>query len=67
MQSITLDPLTHPQVIDINDNAPEFILKSYDVVISEDMALYSEVLTVNAIDRDIHDVVVLVSVIYVII
>ena len=40
------------QVIDINDNAPKFSVRSYTVTIAEDTALRAPVLTVKATDKD---------------
>lgn len=40
------------QVIDINDNAPKFSVRSYTVTIAEDTALRTPVLTVKATDKD---------------
>ncbi|CAK6442579.1 unnamed protein product [Pipistrellus nathusii] len=40
-------------VLDANDNAPEFLQESYFVEVSEDTELGSEIIQVEAVDRDL--------------
>uniref|UniRef100_A0A4W4H7M5 Cadherin EGF LAG seven-pass G-type receptor 1a n=1 Tax=Electrophorus electricus TaxID=8005 RepID=A0A4W4H7M5_ELEEL len=44
-------------VLDVNDNAPTFMQKLYNLKINEDAAVGVSVLTVTAVDRDVHSVV----------
>ncbi|XP_058272722.1 cadherin EGF LAG seven-pass G-type receptor 1 isoform X1 [Hemibagrus wyckioides] len=44
-------------VLDVNDNAPTFTEKIYNLKINEDAVVGSSVLTVTAVDRDINSVV----------
>ncbi|XP_062852533.1 cadherin EGF LAG seven-pass G-type receptor 1 [Trichomycterus rosablanca] len=44
-------------VLDVNDNAPTFTEKVYELKINEDALVGTSVLTVSAVDRDINSVV----------
>ncbi|XP_066504962.1 cadherin EGF LAG seven-pass G-type receptor 1 [Hoplias malabaricus] len=44
-------------VLDVNDNVPTFMQKTYNLKINEDAAVGASVLTVTAVDRDVNSVV----------
>lgn len=44
-------------VLDVNDNAPTFTQKVYELKINEDILVGTSVLSVSAVDRDINSVV----------
>ncbi|XP_068125539.1 cadherin EGF LAG seven-pass G-type receptor 2 isoform X2 [Hyperolius riggenbachi] len=45
------------QVLDVNDNAPEFTQSEYQARLNEDAAVGTSVLTVLALDRDFHSTI----------
>ncbi|KAM8976686.1 cadherin EGF LAG seven-pass G-type receptor 2 [Pelodytes ibericus] len=52
--SLSSSALVSLQVLDVNDNAPEFTEHEYQARLNEDAAVGTSVLTVWAVDRDAH-------------